>query len=138
VRYSTAARFSASSRSAWRQIARDVFRLVEVVAGAVVQDRRAAGLLRVQALLLAVLVLGDHRRGRVENDLRGPVVALEAHHHGLGKVVLEIEDVAQVGAAPLVDRLVGVAHDREIAVESTPGAESAGTAGGWCPDTRPP
>ena len=31
--------------------------------------------------------------------------------------MLEIEDVAQVGAAPLVDRLVGIADDAEVAVD---------------------
>ena len=37
---------------------------------------------------------------------------------GVGKVVLEVEDVAQVGAAPLVDRLVGVADDAQVAVHA--------------------
>ena len=33
------------------------------------------------------------------------------------KVLLEVEDVAQVGAAPLVDRLIGIADDAEVAVD---------------------
>ena len=35
----------------------------------------------------------------------------------VAEVVLEVEDVAQVGAAPLVDRLVGIADDREVAMD---------------------
>ena len=31
--------------------------------------------------------------------------------------MLEVEDVAQVGAAPAVDRLVGIADDAEVAVD---------------------
>ena len=34
------------------------------------------------------------------------------------KSLLEVEDVAQVGAAPLVDRLIRVADDREVAMAS--------------------
>ena len=35
-----------------------------------------------------------------------------------GKVVLEVEDVAQVRAAPLVDRLIGIADDAEVAMDA--------------------
>ena len=72
--------------------------------------------LGVEPLLLAVAVLRDDRRRRVEDDLRRAVVALEADGLRFREVVLEIEDVLQVGAAPLVDRLIGVADDAEVAV----------------------
>ena len=55
-----------------------------------------------------------------------------------GKVVLEVEDVPQIGAAPLVDRLIRIADDAEVAVARRRAAESAGTAGGSCPGTRRP
>ena len=116
VRYSTAARFSASSRRACAAGAGDELGFVEIVAGAVVEDARAARLLGVEPLLLAILVLGDDRRGGVENHLRRAVVALEPHDRRFGKVVLEVEDVLEVGAAPLVDRLVRVADDAQIAM----------------------
>ena len=56
----------------------DELRLVEVVAGAVVQDPRAAGPVGVKPLLLAIAVLRDDRRRGVEDDLRRSVVPLEA------------------------------------------------------------
>jgi hypothetical protein len=71
----------------------------------------------VQRLVLAVPVLPDDRRRRIENDLGGAVIALEFDDHGLGIVVLEIEDVPEVGSAPLVDGLIGIADDAQVAVD---------------------
>ena len=44
------------------------------------------------------------------------VVLLEPHDVRVGEVLLEVEDVADVGAAPAVDRLVVVADDHQVAV----------------------
>ena len=57
VRYSTATVFSASSCSAVADRARDELGFVEVVAGAVVEDLRAARAVRVEPLLFAISVL---------------------------------------------------------------------------------
>ena len=54
--------------------------------------------------------------GRVEDQLGRAVVLLELDDRRVGVVALEVEDVADVGAAPAVDRLVVVADDREVAV----------------------
>ena len=77
---------------------------------------RPAGPLGPEAFLLAILVLPDHGGRGVEDDLRRPVVPLEADGAGFGEVLFEVEDVAQVGAAPLVDRLVRIPDDGEVAV----------------------
>ena len=58
----------------------------------------------------------DDRVGGREDGLGGAVVLLELHHLGLGEVVLEVEDVADVGVAEAVDRLVLVADDHQVAV----------------------
>ena len=60
---------------------------------------------------------------RVEDQLGRAVVLLELHDGRLGPVALEVEDVAQVGAAPRVDRLVVIAHHGEIAVFRGEGAD---------------
>ncbi len=99
------------------QRADDEVGLFELVVAAERDDARAAGAVGPEPLVLAVAVLADHRRRGVENDLRRAIVLLEADDLRLGKVVLEVEDVAEVGAAPLVDRLIGIADDREIAVD---------------------
>ncbi len=54
--------------------------------------------------------------GGLEDQLRAPVVALQLHHRRAGFVALEVEDVAEVGPAPGVDRLVVVAHDAQVVV----------------------
>ena len=69
-----------------------------------------------QALGLAAGVVGHHRVGRGKDVARGAVVLLQAHHVGVRVVLLKIQDVLDVRAAPAVDRLVVVAHDHEVAV----------------------
>ena len=44
------------------------------------------------------------------------VVLFELDHFGIGKILLEIEDVGDVGATPRVNRLVVVAHDHQVLV----------------------
>ncbi len=96
--------------------ARDGVGLLEFVIRQVVADLVAAGPVRPEPLLLAVAVLTDDRGRGIQDDLRRPIVALEAHHPRFGVVGLEVHDVPQVRAPPLVDRLVRVADDAEIAV----------------------
>ena len=78
--------------------------------------------------LLARLVLGaqrlaepagivcDQPGGGCKDVRRRAVVLLEPDRDGLGEVVLERQDVPDVGAPPAVDRLVVVADDRDRAV----------------------
>ena len=61
-------------------------------------------------------VVGDQRVGGVEDVLRGPVVLVEHDHRGVGERLFELEDVADVGAAEPVDRLVGVADHAHVVV----------------------
>ena len=117
---------------------RDELGFVEIVAGAVIQNLRAAFALGIEPLVLAIAVLRDDGRRRVENDLCRSVVAFEPDDARLGEIVLEVEDVAQVGAAPFVDRLIRIADDAQVAVTCRRGAGSAGTGDGSCPGTRPP
>ena len=61
-------------------------------------------------------VVGDDRVGRFQNGLGGPVVLVEDDHPGVGVILLEVAYVADVGSAELVNRLVGVTHNAEVAV----------------------
>ena len=74
-----------------------------------------------QALGDAAAVVRDHRVGGREDRLGRAVVLLELDHARVGEVVLEVEDVADVGAAEAVDRLRVVADDREVAVPDRAG-----------------
>jgi hypothetical protein len=53
---------------------------------------------------------------RVEDGAGRAVVLLEPHHAARREVLLEVEDVADVRAAPAVDRLVVVADHHQVAV----------------------
>ena len=113
--------------------------LLELVVAAEVDDLRAALAIGPEPLVLAVAVLADDRRRGVEDDLRRAVVLLEPDDRALrGKSLLEVEDVAQVGAAPLVDRLIGIADDARGCGGLRRAGGSACTAAGWCPGTRRP
>ena len=79
------------------------------------RDRVALADLGPQLLAHLVAVVRDHRVGRREDRLRRAVVLLELDDVGVGEVVLEVEDVADVGAAEAVDRLRVVADDGEVA-----------------------
>ena len=94
----------------------DEIGLLQVVTAPEAPDGGAPGAVGPQPLLRAVPVLPDDRAGRVENDLGRAVVPFETDDRGIGEVPLEVQDVAQVRAAPLVDRLVGIAHDAQVAV----------------------
>ncbi len=94
----------------------DVIRLFDLIAGAHVENLLAALFVGPELLLFASAVATDHGRCRVENDLGRSVVLLEAHDHGFRKILFEVEDVLEVGAAPFVDRLIGVADHAEVAM----------------------
>ncbi|GIU91467.1 MAG: hypothetical protein KatS3mg011_0373 [Acidimicrobiia bacterium] len=60
--------------------------------------------------------MGDHRVGGFENGGGGTVVLLEDHDFGVGVVLLEVEDVADVGPPPPVYGLVAVTHHAQVAM----------------------
>ena len=97
-------------------LAGDVARLRVLVVELGDHDRLPAPGLGPEVLLLLLAVVGDDRVGRVEDRLGRAVVLLELDDLGAGEVALEVEDVADVGAAEAVDRLGVVADDRQVAV----------------------
>ena len=60
-----------------------------------------------------------------QDRARGAVVLLERHDVRVGVVALEVEDVADVGAAPGVDALVVVAHRHHVALRLGQGPDQA-------------
>ena len=97
-------------------LAGDVSRLGVLVIELTQADRIALAELAPQTLGAAAAVVGDDGVGGVEDRLRRAVVLLELDDAGVREVLLELEDVADLGTAEAVDRLVGVADDREVAV----------------------
>ncbi len=87
-----------------------------LVPGAVDLRPLSLGVVRPEALLPARAVVRDDGRGDAQDALGRAVVLLERHDEAIGEVLLEVEDVAQIGAAPAIHGLVGVAHDAEVPV----------------------
>ncbi len=79
-------------------------------------DLLAAFGLGPEGLAEAALVRGDEPRGGRENVRGRAVVLFETDHLRAGKILLEAQDVAHLGAAPAVDRLVVIAHAADVAV----------------------
>ena len=91
--------------------------LLELVAAAEVHDAVAALAFGPEMLVLAVAVLADHGGRGVQDDLRRAVVAFELDDRRFAEVRFEVDDVPQVGAAPLVNRLIRIADDAEVAMD---------------------
>ena len=97
-------------------LAGDPLGLFLLVVGLEALDADAAGVVGPQLLVLARGVARDDRVGGVEDQLGRAVVLLELDDGGVGPVAFEVEDVAQVRAAPRVDRLVVVADHAQVAM----------------------
>ena len=67
-----------------------------------------------EVLAFTADVVCDHSRRRLQNILRGAVVLFEADDLGFGKIFFEFEDVADVGSAPGVNRLVFIADSADV------------------------
>ena len=76
---------------------------VLAVGSLVVADLRSALTRSPEVLAFAADVVCDHGRRGLQNTLGGAVILFEADDLGLGEIVLEFEDVADVGAAPGID-----------------------------------
>ena len=79
-------------------------------------DQLAATGVSPKGFAFARLVIGYHGAGGGEDILGGTIVLLEADGLSLGEVVLEIEDVLDIGAAPAIDGLIFVAHNTNVVV----------------------
>ena len=96
------------------QVRNDHFGLLAV--GVCLQDADfvAHVALRETMLLHALRVADDHRVGRIDDRLRRTVVLLQLEDHRRGIILLEREDVLDLGPAERIDRLRVVAHDADL------------------------
>ena len=67
-----------------------------------------------QRLAEPALIVGDQVRGGAEDMGGGAVVALQPDDGGAGKILVEAQDVVDLGAAPAIDRLVVVADAADV------------------------
>src|SRR5262249_13259282 len=78
------------------------------------RDQLAARLFGVQVLGFSLAVVGDQGAGSVPDRFGATGIALQCDDTGSGKIALEIQDVADVRAAPFVDRLVRIADNAQV------------------------
>ena len=104
-------------------LASDPAALVALVGSHVHRDLLAVARIRKQALLFAMLVVGDDGVGRSQDIAHAAVVLLQLHHLGFRIVAFELQNIAQIGAAPRINGLVVVAHHHDVA---TLGGEQLG------------
>ena len=109
----------------------DEARLVVLRVAGEADDLFAVALRGPQLLVLAVEVVADDRVCRAEDVLRRAVVLLELHDLSVREVAFELDDVSDVGTAERVDRLVGVADDREARAWDTAEPVELTLAHGW-------
>ena len=76
----------------------------------------AVGPAGAQGLAQPALVVADQAGGGGQNGRRRAVIGLQPDDLGAGKVAFEFQDVADLGAAPGIDRLVVVADAADILV----------------------
>ena len=74
----------------------------------------AVDIVGAQRLAEPAFVVRDQVRGGGEDVAGRAVVALQPDHLGAGKIVLEAQDVVDLGAAPAIDRLVVVADAADV------------------------
>ena len=67
-----------------------------------------------QCLAQPPFVVSDQMRGCSKYMCCGSVVALEADDLGAGKILLEPQDVVDLGSAPAIDRLVVIADTADV------------------------
>src|SRR5262249_11307373 len=84
------------------------------IPGAGDRDFFARHVLSAQRLAEPAFVMRDQMRGGGEDVAGGAVIALEPDHLGAGEIVLETQDVVDLGAAPAVDRLIVVADAADV------------------------
>lgn len=94
----------------------DRIRFLEAVLAQEDADLRSLVIRCVQRLRLAVLVMLDQMIGRAEDRLCAAEVFAEIDNAGLREIAFEVEDIADVGAAPTVDRLIGIADHAEVGI----------------------
>ena len=90
--------------------------LVALVARLEGLDLLAIALGRKQALVLALRVVAHHGIGGAQDMARRAVVLLQLDGLAVFKVLLKVQDIGDVGAAPAINGLVIVAHDHEVLV----------------------
>ena len=92
----------------------DEARLIVLIIGNVAYDLLALTVGGPQVLLAAILILGDHGIGRVENGLCRAIILFQQDRVRLGVVALEFLNITDGGPAEGINGLIGIAHYAQL------------------------
>ena len=95
-------------------LSRHIIRLMEACIKFPYMDRGSGRILGPQRLFLPRTVVGDHMIGRFKNGAGGPVILFKAYDLGLRPDLFKVKDIADVGSAEAVDRLIVISDDAQI------------------------
>ncbi len=84
------------------------------VGGFVEGDARAGLAVGPQRFAEPGIVIGHYGAGSGQNVLGGSIVLLQPDHLGLGEILFKLQNVADVRAAPAVDRLIFIAYHANV------------------------
>ena len=82
----------------------------------IVNDFRTIAVSSPQIFRLATAIVVDNGIGSVQNNLCTAVVLLQLHQLGIGVILFEIKDILDIGTAPAVNALVGIAYYADVSV----------------------
>ena len=82
----------------------------------IVNDFRTVAVGSPQIFRLASAVIVDNGIGGIQNNLRAAIVLLQFHQLGIGIILFEIKDILDIGTAPAVNALVGIAYYADVSV----------------------
>ncbi len=85
-----------------------------IVGGLVEEDFLAFATFGEELFLLPARIAVDDGHGRIQNCLLRTVILLEQDGLAVGMVFFEAQNVPIIGAAPAVNRLIGVAHAKNV------------------------
>ena len=82
----------------------------------IVNNFRTVAVSSPQIFRLASAVVIDNGIGGIQNNLRAAIVLLQFHQLGIGIILFKIKDILDIGTAPAVNALVGIAYYADVSV----------------------
>src|SRR6185312_12539858 len=77
-------------------------------------DLFAIDIFGAQGLAEPAFIVRDQMRRGGKDVSRGAIVAFEPDDLGAGKIVIEAQDIVDLGTPPAIDRLIVVAHAADV------------------------
>ena len=93
-----------------------IFRFLIAILELLEQDWLTLFVLRPECLLLTPSVIGDHAIGCIQDILCGTIILLQFYHLCIWKYFLKIQNIADIGATKLVNRLIIITDYTQITV----------------------